>query len=82
MTRWPPIDEFFATTYTYHNPSLPHVKDLSTLKDFNTATYGAFPDIHFTLEDMVAEGDRWFTEPLPEELIRESSWGSQQPVST
>ena len=53
-----PIDEFFATTYTYYNPSLPHVKDLSTLKEFNTATYGAFPDIHFTLEDMVAEGDK------------------------
>src|SRR5215469_15389355 len=27
-------------------------------KEFNTATCGAFPDIHFTIEDMVAEGDK------------------------
>jgi hypothetical protein len=43
-----PIDEFFATSYTYHNHSMPHVKDLSSLKEFNTAAYSAFPDIRFT----------------------------------
>jgi predicted ester cyclase len=53
-----PIDEFFATNYTYHNSSVPLAKDLSSLKEFNTAAYSAFPDIHFTLEDMVAEGDK------------------------
>lgn len=53
-----PIDEFFAAGYTYHNSSMPHVKDLSTLKEFNTAAYSAFPDIRFTIEDMVAEGDK------------------------
>jgi predicted ester cyclase len=53
-----PIDEFFATSYRYHNHSMPLVKDLSTLKEFNTAAYSAFPDIRFTLEDMVAEGDK------------------------
>ena len=53
-----PIDEFFATGYTYHNPSFPHVKDLSTLKEFNTAAYSSLADIRFTLEDMVAEGDK------------------------
>jgi hypothetical protein len=40
-----PIDEFFATSYPYHNPSMPHVKDLSTLKESNTAAYSTFPDI-------------------------------------
>src|SRR5215831_3888082 len=53
-----PIDEFFATSYTYHNPSTPHVKNLSTLKESNTVAYSAFPDIRLTLEDMVAEGDK------------------------
>lgn len=28
------------------------------LKEFNTATYRAFPDIRFTIEDMVTEGDK------------------------
>jgi predicted ester cyclase len=53
-----PIDEFFATSYAYHNSSMPDVKDLSSLKDFNTAAYRAFPDIRLTIEDMVAEGDK------------------------
>ena len=53
-----PIDEFFATNYTYHNSSVPLANNLSSLKEFNTAAYSAFPDIHFTLEDMVAEGDK------------------------
>ena len=53
-----PTDEFFATGYRYHNPSSPQVKDLSALKEYNTAAYSAFPDLRFTLEDMVAEGDK------------------------
>jgi predicted ester cyclase len=53
-----PIDEFFATDYAYHNSSMPDVKDLSSLKEFNTAAYSTFPDIRFTLEDLVAEGDK------------------------
>jgi predicted ester cyclase len=53
-----PIDEFFAPNYTYHNSSMPEVKDLSTVKEFNAMAYGAFPDIRFTIEDLVAEGDK------------------------
>jgi predicted ester cyclase len=53
-----PIDEFFATSYTYHNPSMPEVKDLPSVKEFNAVAYRAFPDIRFTIEDMVAEGDK------------------------
>jgi|HubBroStandDraft_5_1064220.scaffolds.fasta_scaffold118177_2 predicted ester cyclase len=53
-----PIDEFFAASYAYHNSSVPSVNDLSSLKEFNTAAYRAFPDIRFTLEDMVAERDK------------------------
>src|ERR1700759_4153109 len=53
-----PIDGFFATDYTYHNSSMPQVKDLAGVKEFNAMAYGAFPDIRFTLEDMVAEGDK------------------------
>ena len=53
-----PIDGFFATDYTYHNSSMPEVKDLAGVKEFNSMAYGAFPDIRFTQEDMVAEGDK------------------------
>ena len=53
-----PIDEFFATSYRYHNSSMPDVKDLATVKEFNTLVYSAFPDVRLTIEDMVAEGDK------------------------
>jgi steroid delta-isomerase-like uncharacterized protein len=53
-----PIDEFFAIDYAYHNSSMPEVKDLAGVKEFNAMAYGAFPDIRFTLEDMVAERDK------------------------
>jgi hypothetical protein len=33
-----PIDEFFATSYTYHNPSMPEVTDLSSLKEMRWRT--------------------------------------------
>jgi predicted ester cyclase len=53
-----PIDEFFASSYRYHNASVPEVKNLQGVKDFNAAAYSAFPDIRITIEDMVAEGDK------------------------
>ena len=53
-----PIDEFFSSSYAYHNSSSPDVKDLASLKEFNAAAYSAFPDIRITIEDMVAEGDK------------------------
>jgi steroid delta-isomerase-like uncharacterized protein len=53
-----PIDEFFASTYVYHNPSMPEVKDLAGVKQFNAMAYCAFPDVQFTIEDMVGEGDK------------------------
>jgi len=75
-------DECFATDYRYHNSSMPHVKDLATLKEFNTAAFNALADVRFTLEDMVATREiRWFTEPPLQELIRLSSWGSLGPIS-
>jgi predicted ester cyclase len=53
-----PIDKFVATSYTYHNSSMPEVNDLVSVKEFNAMAYSAFPDIRFTIEDLVAEGDK------------------------
>jgi steroid delta-isomerase-like uncharacterized protein len=52
------LEEFIATDYVYHNPALPDVKDFATLKHFNEMTSAAFPDLHFTIEDLIAEGDK------------------------
>jgi steroid delta-isomerase-like uncharacterized protein len=52
------FDEFFAPGYTYHNPRMPEMTDLATVKQLNAMTASAFPDTRFTIEDMVAEGDK------------------------
>lgn len=52
------IDELCATDFVWH-PSTG--EDIGGLKDFKYNTsevYSAFPDLHFTLDDMVAEGDK------------------------
>ncbi len=52
------FDELFAPTFIYHEPGLP---DVGTLEDYKRAfaqVRSAFPDIHLTIEDMIAEGDK------------------------
>jgi steroid delta-isomerase-like uncharacterized protein len=55
------IDELFASTFTDHspNPGMPPTRDGLTQ---TVRTYrGAFPDLHFTVDDLLAAGDRVIT---------------------
>src|ERR1700722_16556547 len=52
------LEEFISADYVYHNPALPDVKDFATLKQFNAMSSAAFPDLHFNIEDLIAEGDK------------------------
>jgi steroid delta-isomerase-like uncharacterized protein len=48
------LDELYAPDFVYHS-------DLTSLEAYKQAielNLTAFPDLHFTIEDMVAEGDR------------------------
>jgi steroid delta-isomerase-like uncharacterized protein len=53
------IDELFAPTIAFHDPAAPggDIRGTSNLKQFFTDLHAAF-DMHFTVEDMFAEGDR------------------------
>ena len=51
------VDEFYAD-YTLHSPGMPDVQGTEAFKAFVTMYRTAFPDIHFTLEETVAEGDK------------------------
>jgi steroid delta-isomerase-like uncharacterized protein len=51
-------DEIHASDFVNHDPGKPDVRDLEAYKGWITATRSAFPDLHVTLEDMIAEGDR------------------------
>ncbi len=57
-------DELFAPTYTHHDSSTPDVgRGPESEKKRATLYRNAFPDVRFTIEDIIAEGEtvvaRW-----------------------
>lgn len=50
------VDEILATNYVYYSMQ-GDIKGPQGLKQFFTMLRTAFPDIHVSIEDMVAEGD-------------------------
>lgn len=52
------VDELVATNYVGHSTTAPEVKGPEGLKQRATQLRTAFPDIQFTIDDMVAEGDK------------------------
>jgi steroid delta-isomerase-like uncharacterized protein len=56
------VDTYFSPDYVGHDPALP--EDLHGPQDFRqfAASYlSAFPDLHITIEDQFAEGDKVVT---------------------
>ena len=51
-------DETIAPDYIYHGSSGQEFKGLEGFKQIITMFRTAFPDLHVTVEDMVAEGDK------------------------
>ena len=51
-------DELIATNYVYHGPMGMEYKGPEGFKQMVTMTRTAFPDLHVTIDDMVAEGDK------------------------
>jgi len=52
------FDELCAPNWVYHEPGSPDVRTLADYKRFATETRRDFPDLHLTIEDLVAEGDK------------------------
>src|SRR5260221_7569773 len=52
------FDELYAPNFIFHDPNLPHVRTREDDKRWITETLNAYPDLHMTSEDMIAEGDR------------------------
>ena len=57
------IDELYAPTYVDHDPANPGVQGRDGVRQLVTMYRSAFPDLQFTVEDQIAEGDmvatRW-----------------------
>jgi hypothetical protein len=52
------MDEHFATNVVSHMADGTETRGLKNLKQFNSGYYDAFPDAHWTLDDIVVEGDK------------------------
>lgn len=55
------INEIFATDYVGHQPGSPDIHGPEGLKQFVTMGRTTFPDIQFTVEDQIAEGNKVVT---------------------
>jgi predicted ester cyclase len=52
------MNELIAIDYMYHGPGGHEIKGIEGLKKFITWLHTGFPNIHFTVDDLIAEGDR------------------------
>lgn len=55
---WSVIDEVFASDYVVYYPGVPPIRGLADAKKVLESFLNAFPDIHFVVEDQLAEGDK------------------------
>jgi steroid delta-isomerase-like uncharacterized protein len=55
------LDELFAGDFVYHGPGGMTMHGTQEPKDFVAGYLRAFPDLHTTIEDQIAEGDRVVT---------------------
>jgi steroid delta-isomerase-like uncharacterized protein len=52
------FDELCAPNFLYHEPTRPDVHTREDLKQNVTEARSEFPDLHFTIEDVIAEGEQ------------------------
>ena len=56
-------ERFFADTYVHHDPASPQVRNRDGLKEVVRAFLAGCPDLHITIDELLAEGDtvtkRW-----------------------
>ena len=52
------IDELFTPNFYQHETGPETVNSSETLKPFVTGYLSAFPDLQFTIDDLIAEGDK------------------------
>lgn len=55
------IDELIAPNYVLHDPMRPGLRGRTGIKESISLFRAAFPDLHFTIEDQIAEGEKVVT---------------------
>ncbi len=52
------IDKSYATDVVYHGGGGEEIRGIKDYKQSTSESYNASPDLHFTIDDMVVEGDK------------------------
>ena len=52
------VNELVDTNYVYHGPGAYEIRGPEGLKQFVQGLRTSFPNLHFTVEDLIAEGDK------------------------
>lgn len=56
------VDELFAPNYVLHDPAIPHeLCGPEGIKQYVAMYRAAYPDMHFTIQDQIGEGDEVVT---------------------
>jgi steroid delta-isomerase-like uncharacterized protein len=56
--NWAVLDEFIAPNVVMHFAGSPEPLDREAMEQMLKMFYSAFPDLHHTFEDQIAEGDK------------------------
>lgn len=52
------IDQLYDPSYVYHGPGGQELKGLEGLRQYKRELRTLMPDVHFSLDDIIAEGDK------------------------
>jgi predicted SnoaL-like aldol condensation-catalyzing enzyme len=52
------IDQLYDPSYLYHGPGGKELKGLEDLRQYTRQLRTLMPDVHFSLDDIIAEGDK------------------------
>jgi len=52
------IDEIYATDFVAHSGSSEDLRGINAVRQSMKEEFSAFPDLHYTLDDVVVEGDK------------------------
>lgn len=52
------LDELFAVDVVWHSARGMDIRGVKNLKESFNAAYNTFPDTHYTIDDMIVEGDK------------------------
>ena len=71
--NWAAYDEMFSPDIVLHNASTT-IQGLQARKQYVAMLLTAFPDLHFTVEDLIAEGDKVVERYTAREPTQVLSW--------